>query len=213
MVEGFQREREGERERERGRERARERERETEGRVKIIICFHSLFPSCSRVSLSLKIKKMDVVFLLKQALAHVVAERSVPPTPLLKELVSKVRLCRGRDLHIFSESFDFEINSIAATALLCHATSSSSCLRLALLRAHSLLAPRPPAPLPSRAFKNIKLEVASKLKKSWGDKIKNPKLTAGPRVRSRRRGVGRQAAPAPEARGRGLRGRPEPALS
>ena len=34
---------------------------------------------------------MDVVHLLKQALAHVVTERSVPPTPLLKDLVSKVR--------------------------------------------------------------------------------------------------------------------------
>ena len=38
---------------------------------------------------------MDVVFLLKQALAHVVAERSLPPTPLLKDLISKVRLLDG----------------------------------------------------------------------------------------------------------------------
>jgi hypothetical protein len=37
---------------------------------------------------------MDVIFLLKQALAHVVAERSIPPTPLLKELISKVRAGR-----------------------------------------------------------------------------------------------------------------------
>jgi hypothetical protein len=56
------------------------------------IFFSLFFVSIALSRCSLKIeKKMDVVFLLKQALAHVVAERSVPPTPLLKELVSKVR--------------------------------------------------------------------------------------------------------------------------
>ena len=39
---------------------------------------------------------MDVVILLKQALVHIVAERSVPPTPLLQDLISKVRNLRGK---------------------------------------------------------------------------------------------------------------------
>ena len=39
---------------------------------------------------------MDVIVLLKHALAHVVSEGSPPPAPLLKELISKVRFLNTR---------------------------------------------------------------------------------------------------------------------
>ena len=85
-----------------GKERKREKEREKKRVKKKIICifrisnllplpfFISTFLS-SRLSIFSISTLMDVVLLLKQALAHVLVERSVPPTPLLKNLISKVR--------------------------------------------------------------------------------------------------------------------------
>ena len=76
--------------------------RERKVRSKNSVMLHFFSRALSRLSLSIRTlshEKMDAVLLLKQALAHVVAERSIPPTPLLKDLISKVRCSRwsGRE--------------------------------------------------------------------------------------------------------------------